>query len=151
MLLESLLVSGGDMGNERLRDALLNNHQTPGSLAEEIGADRKTVERWISQDRTPYARHRRQVAALLGESESWLWPNAISQERLDATSRSRLVQLYPRRAAIGVDGFNRLFGRADTFIDILVYAALFLPEQTPGVVELLREKGLPESECACFG
>jgi len=41
----------------------------------------KTVERWVTQDRPPYLRHRHAIAALLGKRESYLWPDALPPDR----------------------------------------------------------------------
>jgi transcriptional regulator with XRE-family HTH domain len=129
------------MSNERLRDAILSAGESATSVGERIGVDAKTVERWITKGRTPYARHRVRVAELVGQRESYLWPGAVSQERADRASRSELVELYPRRALITPGEYERLLSDATAFIDILVYAALFLPEQNPHLIELLRAKG----------
>ncbi|RNL77643.1 XRE family transcriptional regulator [Nocardioides marmorisolisilvae] len=129
------------MTNERLRDAMLGSGLTPGTLGEQIGVDPKTVERWITQDRTPYARHRLRVSELVHEREGYLWPHAISPERAEAASRGELVELHPHRSLIHPDEFKRLFGDAETYIDILVYAGLFLPEHNPHLIDLLRDKG----------
>jgi len=129
------------MSNERLRDAVLSSGHTPSSVAEELDVDPKTVQRWISTKRTPYAKHRARLASLLGQRESYLWPDTISQERADRASRSELVELFPRRSMIHADEYARIFSSATAFIDILVYAALFLPEQSPQLVDLLRDKG----------
>ena len=117
------------MSNERLRDAVLSAGESPTSLGEQLGVDPKTVERWITQGRTPYARHRMRVATLLGQRESYLWPDAVSPERAERASRSELVELYPRRALVTPGEYERLFSEATVFIDILVYPALFLPER----------------------
>lgn len=128
------------MSNERLRDAILGSGLTTVSLGEQIGVDPKTVERWVTRGRTPYARHRVRVAEVLGERESYLWPESISQERADRASRSELVELFPRRSMVHSDEYQRLFADAEAFIDVLAYAALFIPEQNPHLVELLCEK-----------
>lgn len=125
------------MTNERLRDAVLSAGQSAASVGERIGVDPKTVERWITQGRVPYGRHRRSVSEFLGQRETYLWPEATSQERVDRASRSELVELFPRRSLIQPAEFERLFSRAGTFIDVLIYAALFMPEQNPQLVELL--------------
>ena len=46
------------MANERLRDALRRSGFSSAKLAAELDVDRKTVERWVSLGRVPYARHR---------------------------------------------------------------------------------------------
>src|SRR6266496_2137326 len=61
------------MPNERLRAALLERGLTPTALAEELGVDHKTVERWIG-GRVPYRRHRYAIATQLGVDEVYLWP-----------------------------------------------------------------------------
>lgn len=129
------------MTNERLRDAIFGSGRSPVTLGEEIGVDPKTVERWITQDRTPYARHRVRVAETVGERESYLWPDSITPERADAASRGELVELHPHRSLIHPDEFKRLFGDAEAFVDVLMYAGLFLPEHNPHLVDLLRDKG----------
>lgn len=129
------------MVNERLRDAVLRSGRHSDDLAAAVGVDPKTVQRWITRDRIPYARYRHQVSQLLGESETWLWPDAVSQEHRDAASRSELVQIYARRSELGPQDFRRLVVGADTFIDFMFYAALWLPEQLPQLPGVLAEKG----------
>jgi transcriptional regulator with XRE-family HTH domain len=128
------------VANDRLRDALLTNGLTPQSLAEHLGVDPKTVERWITQNRPPYPRHRHAIAALLKESESYLWPDAMAPERATKLAQSALVQVYPSRAATPPDLWQRLLDKAERQIQILVYAGLFLPEQNPRWVKTLRAK-----------
>jgi hypothetical protein len=128
------------MPNDRLRDGLLKAGLTPVALAEHLGVDPKTVERWITQDRVPYPKHRNAVGALLKESEAYLWPNALSPERAVKVAQSEVVQVYPRRAAVPPDLWQRLLDKAEKQIGILVYGGLFLPEQNPRWVKTLRTK-----------
>lgn len=128
------------MPNERLRDAMLKQGLTAAAVADHIKVDPKTVERWITQDRTPYPRHRHAIAALVRESESYLWPQALSPERATKVAQSEVVELYPRRAAVPVDVWRRLIEGAVEQVDILVYAGLFLPEQNPKLVPMLKAK-----------
>jgi lambda repressor-like predicted transcriptional regulator len=67
--------------NERLRDSLSVNGFSLQSLATRLAVDPKTVERWITQGRVPYPRHRQQIAALVKESEAYLWPTAVGPGR----------------------------------------------------------------------
>jgi hypothetical protein len=119
---------------------MLKQGFTPAGIAEKIDVDPKTVERWITQDRSPYPRHRRAIAALLREGETYLWPNALSSERADQVTLSEVVRVYPRRGAVPADLWQRLLDQATSEIGILVYAAIFLPEQNPRWVSSLREK-----------
>lgn len=44
------------------------------ALVAATGVDPKTGQRWVA-GRTPYPRHRRAIADLLGEDEGYLWPH----------------------------------------------------------------------------
>ena len=54
------------MPNDRLRDVLLGKGLTPEDVAERLGVDPKTVERWITVGRTPYPRYRHAIAGIGG-------------------------------------------------------------------------------------
>ncbi|SBT69191.1 hypothetical protein GA0070622_6310 [Micromonospora sediminicola] len=130
------------MPNDRLRDAMLRNGMTPASLAEKIDVDPKTVERWITQDRTPYPRHRHAIAALIRESESYLWPKAVTAEKASRLGQNEIIQVYSRRSSVPYEVWRRLIERAEERIDVLAYAGLFLVEQDPGLIDTLRQKAL---------
>jgi transcriptional regulator with XRE-family HTH domain len=123
--------------NDRLADALSAAGFSPHDVAARIGVDPKTVERWITQGRTPYPRHRREIAALVTESEFYLWPEALSPARRTEAAASEIVHVYPHRAGIPADAWTRLFSGASEHIDVLVYAALSLPEQQPKLMKRL--------------
>jgi hypothetical protein len=125
------------MTNERLRDAMRRTGHSYESLGDHIGVDPKSVERWVSLDRVPHGRNRQAAAAALGETDSWLWPTSFNAARADEAARSELVQLLPRRSMITAEDWLRLYKASAAFIDILVYAGLFLPEQTPAAVEAI--------------
>jgi transcriptional regulator with XRE-family HTH domain len=127
------------MANERLRAALLQQGLTIATLAESIGVDEKTVERWITQDRVPYRRHRYAAASRLGTDETYLWPDALTQEQVTSASGSELVTIYPHRWSVPRDTWGRLFTTAEQEIGVLVYSGLFLSEDT-GLQRLFREK-----------
>ena len=82
------------MPNERLRDALLRKGLTPEQAATAINVDAKTVERWITKGRNPYPKHRHALAALVRESESFLWPDALLPERAVEVATSEVVTVY---------------------------------------------------------
>lgn len=128
------------MPNERLRDALHKQGLTPADLAEHVGVDPKTVERWITKGRAPYPKYRSAISARLRETESYLWPGAYSPERVAQVTQSEVVHLYPRRGAVPQEIWQRLLDQATRQVGILAYAGLFLPEQNPRWVSTLREK-----------
>lgn len=126
--------------NDRLRTAVNAAGLTPDDLAASLGVDPKTVARWITQGRAPYPKYRAQIAALLKESEAYLWPGALSDTERDSAAASEIIRVYPHRSAIERESWFRLFDAAEDQIDLLAYAALFLPEQYPGVMDTIERK-----------
>ena len=53
------------MVNTRLRATLRANGYSEADLASELGVDAKTVQRWVTQDRTPHRSTAVKVAKLL--------------------------------------------------------------------------------------
>ncbi|MFC0109842.1 DUF5919 domain-containing protein [Kibdelosporangium aridum] len=127
------------MPNDRLRDALLRNGLTPTQLAAAIDVDPKTVERWITRGRTPYQRHRHAIAAMVRETESYLWPDAVAPERATEIAESEVVKVYPHRNSIPADLWDRLLNDAHEHIEVLSLAALFLVER-PSFAKQLAAK-----------
>jgi transcriptional regulator with XRE-family HTH domain len=115
------------MPNERLRAALLERGVTPYALAEEVGVDHKTVERWIG-GRTPYRKHRYAIATRLRVDEVYLWPDALSRDQVAIASEGEIVTIYPHRSEVPRDAWGRLFAEAEQDIGVLVYSGLFLAE-----------------------
>ncbi|WP_086824571.1 DUF5919 domain-containing protein [Allokutzneria sp. NRRL B-24872] len=123
------------MANERLKEALQRNGFGLEHAAGATGVDRKTVERWITQGRVPYPRHRRTIATLVREAEDYLWPDSVSPE----LAESELVKLYPRRSDVPTDLWDRLLDTATERVEVLSLAALFLVER-PDFARKLRAK-----------
>jgi transcriptional regulator with XRE-family HTH domain len=126
------------MANERLRAALLEHGLSTYGLADKLGVDHKTVERWVS-GRTPYRRHRFAIASQLGVDEVYLWPDALSRDQVAIASESEIIAVYPHRTEVPRDGWERLFASAEHEIGVLVYSGLFLAEDA-GVQRILTEK-----------
>jgi hypothetical protein len=127
------------MANERLRTAMAVARVDLDAVVEATGVDPKTAQRWIN-GRTPNARHRSRLVKLVGEEETYLWPDVVDGERVRAASESELVALHARRADIPAAVWSSLFRRATRAIDILAYAAVFLHEQDPHLTDVLQEK-----------
>ena len=127
------------MPNERLRALLLERRITPAKLAEAVQVDPKTIERWIVGGRTPYRRHRYDVAAFFGVDESYIWPDALDPDAIVAASESEIIAVYPHRWAVPRDTWGHLFGQAEHEIGILMYAGIFMAEDA-GLKRLLGSK-----------
>ena len=129
------------MANDRLRDALMAARVTHEDLAADLGVNTKTVERWITQDRTPYPQFRHRISVLVQKDESWLWPDGYSRKRRSEISR---VGDRPRSTPTGPtcpdELWARLFENAIDNIGILVYSGFFLAEQHSRKIELLKKK-----------
>ncbi len=76
------------MANDRLRSAILATGRDYQSVAESIGVDPKTVERWVLRDRTPHRTHRQATSALLGKDQTYLWPSLLRDPKSHAPSRA---------------------------------------------------------------
>lgn len=126
------------MPNERLRAALLERGVTPAELAEAIGVDPKSVERWIA-GRTPYRRHRYAVATFLRGDEAYLWPDALSRDQVANASENEIVNVYPHRWTVPSELWRTFFDGAERDIGVLVYSGLFLCEDA-GILRILRRK-----------
>ena len=63
--------------NQRLRGSIVSAGLRPAELAERIGVDAKTVERWITKGRLPHRTHRVAVASALGVDEAYIWPEVV--------------------------------------------------------------------------
>jgi hypothetical protein len=112
---------------------------THHALAEELGVNVKTVERWVVGDYLPFPRNRHRLAIRLGREESYLWPDALSRDKAAALSESEIVRVYPHRADMPMDEWRQLFESASKEIGVLVYAGLFLAENA-GLHRVLRKK-----------
>ncbi|AOS61152.1 DUF5919 domain-containing protein [Actinoalloteichus hymeniacidonis] len=127
------------MPNERLREALLKQGLNLDHVARAANVDRKTVERWITKNRLPYPKHRHTIAAMVRESENYLWPDALPAERKAEVGVSEVVKVYPHRNAIPVELWDRLISEATKQVEILVHAGLFLVERPTFVKDLAKK------------
>jgi hypothetical protein len=114
---------------EPLRRALVGARLREIDVAESLGVDPKTVQRWLG-GRVPHARHRWGVADLLSVHEYDLWPHLAELPSIDA----EVYATYPHRGSVPRQIWHRLFDAATDEIGILVYSGLFIAEDA----ELIR-------------
>jgi transcriptional regulator with XRE-family HTH domain len=123
------------MPNDRLRGALDVAGLSYARLAERVGVDPKTAERWVSKARTPHPAHRVKVADTLGVEVTYLWPTLADDPRTTSASRAELVEFYPCRSAVPRALWTTFADTATETFDLLAYAALPLFED--GLVDHL--------------
>ena len=112
---------GSDMArNQRLHDAILRSGWRLEDLAEEVGADPKTVTRWITTGRLPRPASRQKLAEALAVPVAVLWPDAPGV----AYGTSELVGIYTTRRELSPATIRSLVDAANEHIDVLAYAAL---------------------------
>src|SRR5919204_514244 len=70
------------MVNERFRRAMLRAGHDIDSLAAALQVSSKSVSRWLAATSVPYPKTRYRLAALLGEDESYLWPEVADRSTL---------------------------------------------------------------------
>lgn len=128
------------MSNERLRSALTAAGMCPRDLAERVEVDVKTVERWISNGRSPHRRTRAAVAALLHADERHLWPDATPEHHVDASTQQEFVAFHPNRNAIPPQRWLDLAAGATEAIDIWAFAATFLHDSLDGFFDIVAER-----------
>jgi transcriptional regulator with XRE-family HTH domain len=131
------------MVNQRLRNALVAAEITQPQLAEKVGVDAKSVERWITQDRVPHATTRTRVSRVLGQDETYFWPALLGTEQSRNATESELVQIWPTRNTVPGEVWRSLFNQARAQIDVLVYAGGFLIEAYD-LVEVIATKAAAE-------
>jgi hypothetical protein len=132
--------------NERLRGTLASAQLRTADLAERVGVDAKTVERWITKGRLPHRTHRVAVAQALGVDEAYIWPEVLSAPATQSASVAELLELHPSRAAVPHAVWAQLIGGAREALDVLTYAGTFLFEQH-NIVDVLREKSAAGVRC----
>jgi transcriptional regulator with XRE-family HTH domain len=126
------------MVNERLRATLRANGMTEAGLAERLAVDPKTVQRWVTKGRTPHRVTAVEAAALLGVAPTWLWRDL--QDDTAVTAGAEVVAFYPHRSQVPNHVWlDQVLGARER-IDVFTYAGLFLAEDNPDVIELIRHK-----------
>src|SRR5262249_19257589 len=118
------------MANNALRRALAERRMTTGDLAERVGADPKTVARWVAEEhRTPHPRHRWAVADALEVDEALIWPQAVRSSVKTGPDRE-IVSAYTSRSAVPQAPWHHPIG----------YTSYFLWVESRGLQGMLRDK-----------
>src|SRR4051794_14481685 len=120
---------------EPLRRALIGARLRDVDVAQSLGVDPKTVQRWLS-GRVPHARHRWSVADLLSVHEYDLWPHLAELPSVDP----EVYATYPHRSSVPREVWHGLFDRAEREINILVYSGLFIAEDAD-LIRVLAARG----------
>lgn len=127
------------MTNERLRIAMDRADVGVERLAHDKEVDPKTVQRWLT-GRVPHPRHRWALVERLDEAEDFLWPDLPRTSKADLRAAAELVTAYGYRSEMDPRRWWDLFQGAEERIDLLGFTLYFLPQQHPGLVDLLQSK-----------
>lgn len=128
------------MGNDRLKQAIIQSGETIESLATLAAVDPKTVERWISLGRVPHRSNRLKAAHALGCEELYLWPEALSESRIQSATVAEVIGHYPNRGSVPSETWQQLICASTEHIDMLAFAASFLHDTMPNFDELMIER-----------
>lgn len=129
---------GGSMSNDRLRAALRGARFSEADFAEELGVDPKTVQRWITKGRTPHRATALRAAKLLEVPPAWLWPELDSADA--SAGGGEVVAFYPHRSNVPKSMWLEMISGLRERLDLLSYASLFLPEDNPEAITLIKHK-----------
>ncbi|MFE9426208.1 XRE family transcriptional regulator [Kitasatospora sp. NPDC006697] len=135
------------MANERLRGAILASGMKYELIADRVGVNVRTLDRWIAEKdgRRPQRRSQYALANLLGRSLSDLWPDEHTNAQTAEAGRAELVRVYPHRAVAPKELWTSLYAQATRQFDLVVYAGFWLSED-PLFLRLIKEKsqeGIP--------
>jgi transcriptional regulator with XRE-family HTH domain len=127
-------------GNERLRAAMVAANVTIEGLADHLGIDPKSVDRWLNTDRTPHARNAEAAAKYLGADAYHLWPKLGERHRSAPTAQDEVLACYPMRSTVPFGLWRSTLAGATTVIDLAVANLLFLADVVWDLPALLADK-----------
>lgn len=122
--------------NRALRQRITQHGISVQALADIVGVDTKTVERWLSGTSVPYPENARRAADALKCEPADLWPD-LFPVMTPPSAGTVAVSVYASRADVPVTVWTELFGAAREHIDILVYGGTFLFDSIPRFPKLL--------------
>lgn len=126
--------------NERLRAAMAAKKVSTSALAEHVGVDTKTVERWINRGRLPHRVNRELIAERLDADAAYLWPESEDTASLIRASQAELIGFYPSRAGLPMDTWTMLIDKSVEAIDLLAFGGSFLHDSVPDCVQRLARR-----------
>lgn len=127
-------------GNERLRGAMVAANVTIEGLADHLGVDPKSVDRWLSTGRTPHARNAEAAAKFLGADAYHLWPKLGERHRSAPTAQDEVVACYPMRSTVPYGLWRSTLAGATSVIDLAAANLLFLADAVWDLPVLLADK-----------
>lgn len=129
---------GTSSRNDRLNSTLQASGYSAATLADELGVDPKTIQRWITRGRTPHRSTAHRAAKLLDVPASWLWPKLDQSDT--GAGNGEVIGFYAHRAQVPKNLWLEALVGARRCIDLVTYAALHLVEDLPETIGLLKHK-----------
>jgi hypothetical protein len=131
---------------------MLERGKATTDIATACRVDPKTVERWLSPGRLPHRRHRWVIVDLLKVDESYLWPEAVKEDRRPVLAESELVRVYPDRSSVPREMWLRRVSEAQRTIDVLVFSGTFFAQTNPRIAPMIAERAAAGVRIRlCFG
>jgi len=127
------------MPNVLLVNAMQARRLSERELAERVGVDWRTVQRWVSDSaRTPQPRLRWKVAAELQVSEGDVWPNVRQVVKVGADKE--VAAVYPSHSAVPPTVWQKLVTEARREIVFCDTVSYWYWYDVPDLTRILREK-----------
>ncbi|SDU86916.1 hypothetical protein [Jiangella alkaliphila] len=120
------------MQNGQLKATMIERGVTAQALAEKVGVDQKTVQRWVSLGRVPYPRIADEVATMLEVDVKQLWPT-LGRGKAAKAALGEVVEVYPHRGSVPHELWARLLSGADESVDLWAWAATFFHQVQPRI------------------
>lgn len=128
------------MPNDTLRRALSEARLSERELAARIGADPKTVGRWVQDEaRVPHPRLRWAVADALGVDEVALWP-AAARAALKVGPDREVAAVYPSHSAVPPEVWKHLVSAAQRDIVFADTVSYWYWWSVPDLTAILRQR-----------
>lgn len=134
------------MANLALRNALAVAGISTHKLADAVGVDEKTVNRWLGdENRVPHARHRYATCKVLEVDEVAVWPTAM-RNNLKTGADRELIACYPYRSAVPRTLWRKLIDQSHHCLTFGGFTNYFLWLEVPNLNGLLSVKAKAGTE-----